>query len=1051
LRTDIVGSTIFYDFDIYQYLDHFYILVIVLPLLAAVLFLFLARWGPLASCGPRPLWPPLLSTDDATSTEMRALPAPTTQESARSAQPERRASLRHLPSAMTVAGIVARLALPALVIAAEVEIGWSPRVLTLSVARIGGGTTAAYLAVVITVAALIGRWRHQGIAVLSAANAVLAAAVVPMLLLVSGSTAVTVASDDRVVHYPWLPTWLAGAAAAVILVAVAVGLKRGGWKAARRVERLMLTIVVAPVALFLLTAVLQGAQGLFSGFDDSDATVGAQLMFAHGLWPWKDVLLLHGFLADGLSGAIGMWAFGATRWGSNSGFSFFVMPSTVICLYAFIAYFARRTWGLAVAGAFALVLGLLQNSLVSRYVLMLLVLIFFDMVLRQSSWRRCWLFMTAIVLTSIVTPEATILVLGVLLTLLCADLVHHRWGQPLCDGFRRTLRCAVAGATLTALWVAFLLVTGCLSGFVAYYATTVAGHELWGAMPNQWPFLGDVSSTVWFALPIALFLMTAAKVVWKLQRRSPWRPVEWVLVASATFVPLFYPVVLDRMDAAHVVEVTATLIPLVLLWGFELISVADRLIGYAGEAAVHLMTHHQARARRTGTVGTGGGRRRGFTPAALAVLVGVILWAPQSVATLKTIPGNFHPTVAAEPPAGLPLGYTVPGAIDTTQIEDLSAVLDRYAGTSAPVFDFSNELGILYFLLDRVPGDQFYTIQTAETAAAQQLAITDLRQSRPPVVIFNNTTFGLPDYDGIWSMERDYLVSQYLLDNYHPIVDVQGQLVMLRDDLVKKAPPPPSLKGASVTTGLYFASEPSCNWGEVPDFLDPPTAAEIGAGLPVTTEAGQLREASGWAFDSSANQPAAAVLATSAGTVIAQTEPSISRPDVAAALHDPVAALTGWTLPVVATPGAALGFFAMNSDGTVSPLAESGGAAVPSTIHAADGRVYLVVDRPDSGHVEQLTTSTTPVLNLSIPGSLSAYQWVEFHAPSGFGHATIQLTDQTLGTDASHVISFATLPQVGKTVYLRVGSCIQWHGYSTNDLHLLVQGAPSDMSLRVLP
>jgi uridine phosphorylase len=75
---------------------------------------------------------------------------------------------------------------------------------------------------------------------------------------------------------------------------------------------------------------------------------------------------------------------------------------------------------------------------------------------------------------------------------------------------------------------------------------------------------------------------------------------------------------------------------------------------------------------------------------------------------------------------------------------------------------------------------------------------------------------------------------------------------------------------------------------------------------------------------------------------------------------------------------------------------------------------------------------------------------LEFESPTGFGQATIEVTDQTMGAQPSHTITFQTLPSAGHTVFLRVGSCIQWHGYQAGELHLVTSGAPADMSVRLL-
>lgn len=1053
IRTDIVGATIFYDRDIYRDLDHFYIAVILLPALAALLFFSLTRWGPLRARDLRPPWPPALSVGDTTLRATAAVEQPSRMAAATVPSLQFRSRPLSAREMSRAAGAIARVALPALVLAAEVEIGRSARATGVNGA-VGITVLVAYGAAVALLTLALRPGHHRSLEHCSAINAVLATAVVPMLLLVSASTAVSVLSDHRVAHYPWFPVWLAAAVTAGILVLIGLGLKRGGWAAARRAERVVLLIVVGPVALFLLTAVLQGAQGAFSGYDDAMSMTGAHLLFADGLWPWRNVFLLHGFLDDAFYGQLGMWVFGATRWGSNSGLSFLVAPLTVISLFSFIVYFARRNYALVVGAVLAVVLGLLVSWPGTRFLLLPPIFVLFDLVLRQGSWRRCFALMALVVLTSIVTPETTILVLGILVILVAAELTHHRWGSPLGAGLLRTVRCAVAGVTLTAGWVGFLLLTGCLTGFINYYLAVISGHELWGALPIPWPFVGPGSTAMdlEFVLPLVLYMLTAGKIVWKLHTRAPWRTAEWTLVAAATFVPLYYSEALDRLDLGHVDVLFQALVPLVLLWSFEIVRALDSWIV---RAAAWL---RDAARRLPADAGHDGRSNRGswpwitVTPAAVAATVAVAIWSPQSLGAWSNIPGNFHASVPAEAPTGLPLGYTIPGSVDTTQLEDLGAVLDRYAGPSAPVFDFTNEPGVTFFMLNRVPGVPFYHIGAAQTVDAQQLEIAALESSRPPVVIFNNTTFGLPNYDGISSMEREFLVSQYILDNYQPILDVQGQLIMLRDDLLNTAPPPPPLKVPPITTGLYFADVMPCAWGDIPDFFDPPTPTEIRAGVPVpTVSEGDVTSASGWAFDSAADRPPAAILAVSDGVVIAQTEPTLSRPDVVAYLRTSSALITGWTLSASSGQGTAVSYFTLNADGTVTLIPGSGPSVVPSSIRTPHGRVYQVIDQANSGHVDVLQTGGLAKLVLNVSSPLSAYQWVEFQSTAGFGQATIELTDRTLGGQPSHVISFQTLPSVGHSVYLRVGSCIQWHGYQPDAVDLVVQGEPLDMSLRLLP
>ena len=1048
VTTDIVGRTTFADFDIYRYLDRFYDVILVFPAVTILAYVLVARFGLLRAPRPFRPWPP--SLEDAAP--LSAPPAPAKQ--------------RHSYVAAQILWplwVVARIALPAFTVGIEINAAVSTHSETLSgTSLIGGLVYAAAVIVVATLIFLLRRSRpltddsasadrHQVdhmrrlVRDLTMVNSVAAIAVIPLLVVVSSSTAVTIASTHKVNHYPWFPLWfgiLATAAAMAILLRALV--RAHDDRSLLQVERRVLLIVVVPILLFMITTALPGAQGAFSGFDDAQAMVGAQLSFGHGLWPWRDIFLLHGFLTDALYGEIGMWVLSATRWGSNAGVSFFVAPFTIVGLFAFIVYFARRNRLLILAGTLALLLGLLPGWSITRYVFLPVVLILFDRVLRLGSWGRCVLFMAAVVLLSIVTPEATELVLGVVLTLVVAEAVHRSHGERLADSFVRTIRCAVAGVGLTAVWVLFLKLTGTFAGFIAYYQTTISGHELWGAYSPQWSLTGNVLITIEFALPIALFLLTVCKVVTKLRRRTPWRSIEWVLVASSTPVILFYQVVLDRMDGGHVNEVFQTLIPFVVLWAFEFVRLGDDLVFRASN---WLVRRWRATARFPITV-----------PVTFLSVIAIALGSPTSLTSWKSIPADFHPAVPVAAPSGLPLGYTVPGTVDTAQIDDLGKVLDRYAGPSGPVFDFTNEMGVTYFLLNRVPGARFYHVESAQTARAQILEVGDLERSRPRVVIFNDVTFGIPNYDGIWSMERNYLVSQYILDHYRPLLATHDQLILLRDDLFARAQPLPRLSAPPVTTGLYF-DMPSCNWGDVPDFLIHPAASTEGRGLTLQAqpEGGleNLVTDTGWAFDTPDGKPAREVLAVSNGRVIGSVVPSGPRTDVAAILNTEAAAASGFEIQFPLAIGATYRLYVLNADGSVSALTRPSGehiqSALPATVTTPDGVVHALRGPAWEGNIDSVSIArSTRLFSLNIPPGtdLASYQWMDMIASSGFGHSSIELTDQPIA-GVSHMVQFDTLPRVGKSVFTRVGSCLQWHGYNTTKLTLLVKGPPKALTVRL--
>ena len=197
---------------------------------------------------------------------------------------------------------------------------------------------------------------------------------------------------------------------------------------------------------------------------------------------------------------------------------------------------------------------------------------------------------------------------------------------------------------------------------------------------------------------------------------------------------------------------------------------------------------------------------------------------------------------------------------------------------------------------------------------------SELQRSKPKVVVFNDQTNGLPEWDGIANMVRHYDVSQYILDHYSPLVDIDGQLIMLRSDLMAAASPLPQLSGTSLTSGLYFDA-PACDWGDVPNFLrvpgEPSPTTTVRLSTHVITD--RLRLVSGWALDDASLQPAREVLAVSGGRVVATTVPDIARADVARSLKSNDVLLSGFSL-VLPPSQSAVQLYALNRDDTVTPL-----------------------------------------------------------------------------------------------------------------------------------
>lgn len=901
VRTNVVGSTTWDNFNVYLYLHRFYDVALLVPLIAVVALLLLSRWGPLARTAT-----PVTRARHSRAVESVGLPESDDQGLLR-----------------LVFATVLRLSPGALAVYLEVAVSvhavsWTRR-----------GIAAAFILAVVTVGAGVGyAWMTgardapgfaQGV---SSANTVAAAIPVLLLGLVSSSTYLTVDSQHRVVHYGWCPWWVS-IALALALAGFLVWrcTKCPGASEIRALEGTAVLLLAGSVVVFLLTAVLPGALGNFTGFDDAQAVVGAKLMFHQGLWPWKNILLLHGFLPDGVYGQLGLNVFSNTYWGSVAGNDMLIQPVACVGLYLFVVYFSRRSMHMSAIGAVVVVWAPLVSGLSSRYLLVLPVLILMDRVIRSGTWWTCAGFISALILTAIVVPETTILMLGVLGTLVLSDLVRWWSYRPQSRAFATTLRCAVSGVALVAVWVLFLAASGAWSGFVSYYLGTISGHELWGAFAIP-PFtLQQLNYFVYAFMPVVLFLATIWRFVWKLRTRRTIGPREWVLAATATFVPLFYPVFLDRPDMGHAIEMFAAVTPLVLLWGMEVISWLNAF-GHrlTSGAVVAWYPNRGWRGRSVAELGS-----------AVALVALAALYS-SSLSIVRLAGARYQPHVSDPPVAQVPLGYQVPGATDVQQIVDLRAVLARYTGTTGPMFDFANEMGVDYFLMNYVPGARYYHVEAAQTLRSQEEEISDLSRSKPKVVIYFDTYFGIPLYDNIIASVRNYQVSQYLLDHYTPVIDLKGQLIMIRNDLAGSAPTAPSVTSPTVTSDLYFQM-PHCDWGYTPNFFDSPPQ-------------GELKE-----------------------------------------------------------------------------------AVSPNLIEVSGNRY---------------------VMELPKGSTWSNFQWLELISDHALPLGTVTITD-LYGPGNTHDITFKVLRRSGNHMFVRVGSCIQWHGYRTNALSILTSVGTSGLSARLLP
>ena len=777
-------------------------------------------------------------------------------------------------------------------------------------------------------------------------------------------------------------------------------------------------------------AAIPGALGGFQGFDDAQNLTGANLL-QHGYFPWRDFQFIHGFYVDVLESLIGFHIFEATAWGSAAAYTVILTPLVWVSVYL-LGVWAARWRSLIVLGTFALAawggLGLDPKFIAVPVVLMLLGTAI-------ASHRLAWTSVLTVVLfiEGVAVPEADYQVIAVFLVLLIAELVHREPGQRLRVMLRRTLCFVGTGAILTAAWAVFLASQRALKGFIDWYVVFVPGHNAEGDIH---PYLVSTFQYAMFGLMMGLAVATFLSAAWRIRYRRAWTPVAWATLAAALNAAVYGEQALARFDGGHVAESLDVGLSLIVLCIAPAVPVIEDFLVARVDRVWRLPTRLAWRPQ----------------PVAVIALIFVVVLVPTIRSNIWHAPRRTH-VVLGPVETRTVLGYVVPGALEPGLVADLRTVVDTYSPRRAPFFDMTNSPGYFYFILGLRPATAFTNVSLAIPESAQRLLIDDLRRSRPPLIAFNSATIGLPVWDGVQNQVRHFLVSQYLLDGWTPIISTHGVLFLLRNDLFANRPPVPHLTQPPITTDLYN-SQGTCSWGDTANFLSSPP---VGASLTLHSQGVQrLRQVSlsGWAFDRGAGAPAKEIVVAVGDRAFGAVPIGGARPDVAAALHTPAATNTGFSGTVGTTASGPVSVYALTSDGALHLLPGAGNRRMPAvtSVRMPDGTIVRV-GAAASGNLESgVPLKAARATTFKVPASVSlpAYQLVTFGASGRIGAGDLTLSDindLSAGVQPGGNITAGTLPVTGSRLAVRVGSCLQWHGYHGRTLYLTQRGGRPITSL----
>ena len=408
------------------------------------------------------------------------------------------------------------------------------------------------------------------------------------------------------------------------------------------------------------------------------------------------------------------------------------------------------------------------------------------------------------------------------------------------------------------------------------------GHSASGALPASGIGELDGHATyfyVMFGLSVGLPLLTLWYLVARIRGRRALTAVDWVAAAAAGNCLLYAQKAVARFDGDHVIQGFTAMLPVAVL----LVSIAVN----------GCRTALRTRAPRTYRVTVA-------AQPAIAVIAIVAVALSPTMRGRVTLVADRMTAVVTNPVTNERLGYASRTAVDAQVLSDLDTAIAHYSPGDGPVFDMTNSLGFYYFLLGLRPASRFVHVSLAVTEYAQGLVIDDLEASRPPVIVADARSMGLPFWDDLPNDIRHFEVSQYVLDNWRPVAIVHGVTLMLRNDLPEPDEPLP-VGTTGPTDDMYFGG-PSCDWGYAANYLESPQVAPTVALTPGPPTEQAFVSVRGWALDgdSAATNEWPTLVVTQHGRELdLRRGPPVNRVDIAK-LYGPEWLTSGFVLGAVA-------------------------------------------------------------------------------------------------------------------------------------------------------
>jgi hypothetical protein len=538
-----------------------------------------------------------------------------------------------------------------------------------------------------------------------------------------------------------------------------------------------------PSVIFAYVSFLPGpiSSGTFSAFESfAFSNLNSYLNF--GDLPWRDQLYSHGFYEDFARQLVAWHLGGPTIWGTYAAMTLVIFPiELLICYFMLLAIFKKQMAlvGFSLFSIFTSWFFLSSTSISYLWIsslprmLPFLFILFWTQRLINGKTPKINVFGLALSITVafIFAEESIYGIAAAGIGVLVFDISRSKSVKDVfkLGNFKFTFTFLLSLVIAIPITITILTKFGVANSFLTDFIQNDGGYLFQGGMDIQW------ASGLNFLFSFFLVPGVIIFVIWKtmgLLRDPNSLTPEFTIVLISCICGVFYFAKFLLWPDWHLAQVTAVLSPVWLY--FTILAFSN----YKNRNSIAIV---------------------------VATLFTVFI-LNQMQSTLRI--DQKYTKISSGTVSTSKYGY-----IDTSfqslqkRIQTLREGIVKTTGKSEPkVFDLTNSPALIYFLADFQPVPKTLFVATIFSERQQKKAIERIREFDPDLILWRGESgyFDTPLPGGV--ILRNYLIVQYVLDNYKPVNKDGGYIFFVKKNIGS------SKNESSQRVALDEVKTQSCNW-----------------------------------------------------------------------------------------------------------------------------------------------------------------------------------------------------------------------------------------------